>query len=489
MRVLVVEDDLATRRGLEQLLETFELEVKSVPTLAEAQAALGTFLPDVCLTDLKLPDGDGIDFIRIARANAANRDIVVLTGHGSVDTAVEAMKAGAIDYLLKPLRPAQLESVFERLRQNRDVVKETEDLFARLGETGRFGAMVGQSPAMQEMCRVISRIAKSDAPVMITGESGSGKEAAALTIHQMSRRRGKPFVAINCGAVSTTLIESELFGHEKGSFTGAEKRRIGYFELAQGGTLLLDEVTEMSMELQVKFLRVLETRTFRRVGGNEELNSDVRIISSSNRDLEEAIREKKLREDLYYRLNVFPLHVAPLRERREDIPLLAAYFLEQVEERERGGTRNFSGPARDRLVAHGWPGNVRELRNVVYRAYVLTDGPSIDERIVASVLGGRTSGVFPVAAPVSPAASEEAPAREPDLPAAANAFEAAPAPRREEDPTLVAVHVGDSLEEVEKRLLQRTLEVVGGNKKKAAELLKISLKTVYNKVKQYGLEP
>jgi two-component system response regulator AtoC len=483
MRVLVVEDDLATRRGLEQLLETFELEVKSVPTVAEAQTALAAFSPDVCLTDLKLPDGDGIEFIRMARANAPAREIVVLTGHGSVDTAVEAMKAGAFDYLLKPLRPAQLEAVFGRLRQSRDVEKEGEDLCARLVETGRFGEMVGKSPAMQEMCRIITKIAKSDAPVMITGESGSGKEAAAATIHGMSRRRSKSMVAVNCGAVSSTLIESELFGHEKGSFTGAEKRRVGYFEMAQGGTLFLDEITEMSMELQVKLLRVLETRTFRRVGGNEELISDVRVISSSNRDLEEAIREKKLREDLYYRLNVFPLHIVPLRERREDIPLLARHFLEQVKESEKGGARTLTPAALECLVSQEWPGNIRELRNVVYRAYVLSDGPVIDERIVTSVVSGRSAGMFPVA--VSPPNPESAPGiTESEAPAASPAEP----PLRADDPALVPVRVGDSLEDVERRLLQRTLQAVGGNKKKAAELLKISLKTVYNKVKQYGLD-
>jgi DNA-binding NtrC family response regulator len=311
---------------------------------------------------------------------------------------------------------------------------------------------------------------------MITGESGSGKEAAAQTIHDLSRRRDRPLVAINCGAVSASLIESELFGHEKGAFTGADRRRTGYFELAQGGTLFLDEVTEMPPDLQVKLLRVLETRSFRRVGGNEELVSDVRIISSSNRDLAEAVEKKTLREDLYYRLNVLPLHVVPLRERREDVPMLAKHFLARVAEAEEGARRRFSAAALERMASHAWPGNVRELRNAVHRAYVLSDGETIEEDVVAAVLGGKSSGVFRVAPPPAPARGPES--DEPPAPAA-------PAP---DDRLSVPVRVGDSLEEVERRLLERTLAAVGGNKRKASEMLRVSLKTVYNKIKQYGLE-
>ena len=387
MKILVVEDDPVTRQGLEELLSTFELEVKGAGTLAEAMAAVAAFAPDALLTDLKLPDGDGIELIRQVRAAGFDREIVVLTGHGSVDTAVEAMKAGAFDYLLKPLRPAHLEALLARLRPGA-ADADSEALLARLDETGGFGMIVGRSAATREMCRVIARLARSDAPVMITGESGCGKEAAARMIHALSRRREKPLVAVNCGAVTATLVESELFGHEKGAFTGAEKRRIGYFELAQGGLLFLDEVTEMSLELQVKFLRVLETRTFRRVGGNEELESDFRVVSSSNRDLGGAIKEKRLREDLYYRLNVLPLPIAPLRERKEDVRLLAKHFLEQVAEQEKAGRRAFSEAALDRLEAHSWPGNVRELRNAVHRAYVLSDGPAIDDRATRAKLAG-----------------------------------------------------------------------------------------------------
>jgi DNA-binding NtrC family response regulator len=482
VRVLLIEDDADTRKGLQLLLEEFQLEVRAVGTLAEGQAALTQFQPDVCLTDLQLPDGDGIDFTRIARGSHPGCEVVVLTGHGSLGTAVEAMKAGAFDYLVKPLRPAQLEAVLERLRPAPGSAAGDGDaqLWKRLDETGRFGEMVGVSAAMREMCAVIARVARSDAPVMITGESGSGKEAAAQTIHSLSRRRTKPLVAINCGAVSPNLIESELFGHEKGAFTGADKRRAGYFELAQGGTLFLDEVTEMSLELQVKFLRVLETRSFRRVGGSEEIGSDLRIISSSNRDLLEAIEKKVLREDLYYRLNVFPFHVAPLRERPEDIAPLAKYFLDGVAEKEDGGRRSFSPAALEKLAAHKWPGNVRELRNVVHRAYVLSDGAVVDEAVVCGILDGRASGVFAAVRPPAPSAPPPA-----DPPPAPGATLPAEVPG---DPLLVPVRVGDSLEDVERRLLERTLSAVAGNKKKAAEILKVSLKTVYNKIKQYGLE-
>ena len=454
MRVLILEDDSATRTGLEQLVAGLGFEVRTTGSLAEARPVLTDFKPDICVTDMMLPDGDGIEFLRTAKTDNPAREVIVMTGHGSIKTAVEAMKAGAFDFLLKPLKPVQLVSVLQHFSDRFDIDQEADGLRSMLEQTGRFGAMVGKSDVMQQIFHVISRIAKSDAPVMIVGESGSGKEAAASTIHELSRRRSKPMVAINCGAVSSTLIESELFGHEKGSFTGADKRRIGYFEMAQGGTLFLDEVTEMSTELQVKFLRVLETRSFRRVGGNEELNVDVRIISSSNRDLLESVKNERLRGDLYYRLNVFPLRLPALRERLDDIPLLANHFLERIEEQERAGVREIDPHVHEILSAYSWPGNVRELRNVIHRAYVLSDGPVIKPSVVQSVLESN-----------------------PQKPASADAGH-----------PFVQIRVGQSLQEAERELLQRTLDFVKGNKKQAAEILKISLKTIYNKLKQYGIE-
>ncbi len=440
MKILIVEDDGATRKGLEQILAEGATRVKGVATLAEAKSALAEFDPDVCVTDLKLPDGDGVDFIRAVKAAERSREVIVLTGNASIDTAVEAMKAGAYDYLLKPLKPAQISVVLGRLAEKLDLEEEVDGLRSQLARSGRFGAMVGRSEAMQSLFQVIARVAKSDAPVLLMGESGTGKEVAAVTIHQLSRRRQKPFVAVNCGAVSPTLIESEIFGHEKGAFTGADKRRSGYFEMANGGTLFLDEVTEMPPELQVKLLRVLETRAFRRVGGNEELKVDVRIVSSTNRNLDEAIREGKLREDFYYRLNVFPLTIPPLRERREDIPDLARHFLDQIEGQEKAGIREIDAPAVAELTAQDWPGNVRELRNVVHRAYVLSNPPVIGAEAVRSVLG----------TPAHPAA---------------------PAPPGR---TPVPAAVGDTLEQVERRLIEKTLESVGGDRERAAKVLKIT---------------
>ncbi|HEX9286903.1 MAG TPA: sigma-54 dependent transcriptional regulator [Thermoanaerobaculia bacterium] len=392
MKVLIVEDDPATRKGLEESVKDLGGETRSVGTVKEAGRALEEFDPRLLIVDIHLPDGDGIDVLRAARETDTDRDGIVITGQGSIDNAIEALRAGAVDYLLKPLRPAQLEVVFNRLADRRRLESEVETLRAELQETGRLGDLVGRSPIMTQIFDVIRRVAKSNAPVLITGASGSGKEVAARTIHRLSRRAAKPFVAFNCGAISPTLIESELFGHERGSFTGADKRRVGYFEEAAGGTLFLDEITEMGSELQVKLLRVLEDRTLRRVGGSQELKVDVRLISATNRDPHDAIKKKKLREDLYYRLNVFPLSLPPLSERRDDIPLLAEHFRKMIEEQERAGVSGWDPKALDQLQAYDWPGNVRELRNVVHRAYVMTEGKVIRPEVVLTLLPRAARG-------------------------------------------------------------------------------------------------
>jgi two-component system response regulator AtoC len=386
LKVLIVEDDLSTRKGLEESIRDLGGEPRSVGTAKEAAKALEDFDPRLLIVDIHLPDGDGIEILKTARENDPDREGIVITGQGSIDNAIEALRAGAFDYLLKPLRPAQLEVVFNRLADRRRLESEVETLRAELQETGRLGDLVGRSPVMARIFDVIRRVAHSNAPVLITGASGSGKEVAARTIHRLSRRASKPFVAFNCGAISPTLIESELFGHERGSFTGAEKRRVGYFEEAMGGTLFLDEITEMGAELQVKLLRVLEDRTLRRVGGSQELKVDVRLISATNRDPAEAIREGKLREDLYYRLNVFPMALPSLAERREDIALLAEHFRKLIEEQERSGVTGWDPAALGHLQSYGWPGNVRELRNVVHRAYVMTEGKVIRPEVVLALL-------------------------------------------------------------------------------------------------------
>jgi DNA-binding NtrC family response regulator len=386
LKVLIVEDDLATRKGLEESIRDLGGETRSVGTVKEASRAVEEFDPRLLVVDIHLPDGDGIEILRAAREADPDREGIVITGQGSIDNAIEALRAGAADYLLKPLRPAQLEVVFNRLADHRRLESEVETLRAELQETGRLGDLVGRSPIMTQIFEVIRRVAKSNAPVLITGASGSGKEVAARTIHRLSRRAAKPFVAFNCGAISPTLIESELFGHERGSFTGADKRRVGYFEEAAGGTLFLDEITEMGSELQVKLLRVLEDRTLRRVGGSQELRVDVRLISATNRDPHEAIKKKKLREDLFYRLNVFPLALPTLAERRDDISLLAEYFRKLIEEQEKAGVAGWDSKALDLLQAYDWPGNVRELRNIVHRAYVMTEGKTIRPDVVLALL-------------------------------------------------------------------------------------------------------
>jgi two-component system response regulator AtoC len=395
LKVLIVEDDLATRKGLEESIKDFGFEPRAVGTSKEAAKVLEEFDPRILIVDIHLPDGDGIEILRLAREKDPDREGVVITGHGSIDNAIEALRAGAFDYLLKPLRPAQLEVVFNRLADRRRLETEVETLRAELQETGRLGDLVGRSRPMTEIFEIIRRVARSNAPVLITGPSGSGKEVAARTIHRLSRRAGKPFVAFNCGAISSTLIESELFGHERGSFTGADKRRVGYFEEAMGGTLFLDEITEMGPELQVKLLRVLENRTLRRVGSSAELKVDVRLISATNRDPHEAIEEKKLREDLYYRLNVFPIALPPLTDRRDDIPLLAEHFRKLIEEQEKAGVAGWDPGALDVLNSYDWPGNVRELRNIVHRAYVMTEGKIIRADVVRGLLPSPGSSARP----------------------------------------------------------------------------------------------
>ena len=460
MNILVVEDEPGARETLVELVKELGYEVSAAGSVAEASAALARLVPDVCITDLGLPDGDGLDVLRAAKAAGRDCDVLVLTGKGSIRAAVDAMKAGAHDFLLKPIKTAQLATALSQLSERHEEARGL--LPAALPDpavAGGLAGMVGHSAPMLEVFRLLTRVARSNAPVMITGESGTGKEIAASTVHLLSRRAARPFIAVNCGAISPTLVESELFGHEKGAFTGADRRRAGTFEMAHGGTLFLDEVTEMPPELQVKFLRVLETRTFRRVGGSEELDMDIRLLASSNRDLAEAVRRETFRADLFYRLNVFPLRLPPLRERKEDIPLLANHFLSEIEEKERRGFSSFEVQALQALSGHDWPGNVRELRNAVHRAYVLSDPPAIQAEAAEAVL--TDSG----AAELRPAAGDQ------------------------DTWPVVPVRVGETLHAVEKKLLSATLLAVKGDKRVAAELLGVSLKTIYNKLKEYQLEP
>jgi DNA-binding NtrC family response regulator len=443
LTALIVDDDEDFRTSLDLLVQREGFATRTAGSLAGAAEQLAAGAPDVVLVDLTLPDGDGLVWLRQEPA-AAGVETIVITGSTSVDSAVDALRGGALDYLTKPIDRARLRTALMNVARTRALKEEVGSLRGELRDLGRFGRMVGRSKPMLEVYDLVARVAPTDATVLITGESGTGKELVAETIHRCSARKDAVLLPVNCGAVSPNLIESELFGHERGSFTGADRQRKGYFERANGGTLFLDEVTEMPGELQVKLLRVLETGTVVRVGGNEPIRVDVRVVGATNRNPEEAVKAGKLREDLYYRLNVFPIALPPLRSRAGDIELLAEHFLGQLN-REAGTSKSWSRGALDRLRRNAWTGNVRELRNVVHRAYIM---------------GGDE-----ISAEVLPLA--------PDLPV------------ERAGGSVLEVAVGSSIAQVERRLILATLELTGGDKKKSAEILGISLKTLYNRLNVY----
>jgi len=441
-KALIVDDEPDFRESLRALVEREGFEVATAGTLHEARSRLAEGHPDVVLVDIKLPDGDGLDLVRDEEV-AARSELVVVTGHASIDSAVEVLRAGSLDYLTKPLDRGRLKSVLTNVARTRALKEEVSSLRGELRELGRCGRLVGRSKPMQEVYDLIERVAQTDATVLLSGESGTGKELAAETIHRLSPRRKAPFLPLNCTAVSPNLIESELFGHERGSFTGADRQRKGFFEQASKGTLFLDEITEMPAELQVKLLRILETGAFMRVGGTHPIEVDVRVIAATNRNPLEAVEQGKLRDDLYYRLNVFPIALPPLRNRDSDIGYLAEYFLEELN-RELGESKRWSRAALKRLHAQPWPGNVRELKNAVHRAFILSE----DE-------------IGPGAIPESEA---ELALQSGDL---------------------LSIRVGSTIEEVERRLILATLEELGGDKRKAAKTLGVSLKTLYNRLNVY----
>ena len=443
LHALVVDDDPAILTALAELVEREGFTTTVASTVTDALALIRTKNPDVVLTDLVLPDGNGIDLLK--DLDAATQ-VVLITGHASVDTAVEALRMGASDYLTKPVDVARLKTVLANIARTKQLKEEIGSLRTELRKLGRFGLLIGASPTMQKLYDLIARVAPTEATVLVTGESGTGKDLVAQTLHELSRRRKEAFLPLNCGAVSPNLIESEPFGHERGSFTGADRTHKGYFERATGGTLFLDEIAEMPIELQVKLLRVLETGAVIRIGGERPIAVDVRVIAATNRDPDEAVTLGKLREDLLYRLKVFPLQLPPLRERGEDIELLADHFLGVLNKSE-GTSKTFSRAAMERLRGHVWPGNVRELKNLVHHAFILAD----DEI-------GPTS--FPQALGGTP---------EPSGPS-------------------LHLKVGTSIAEADRRLILATLDQYGGDKKKAADVLGISLKTLYNRLGAYKTE-
>src|SRR5438105_1087148 len=350
-RALIVDDDLEILKVLRELVEREGFAVTCAPGLKQAREAIAATMPDIVLVDIHLPDGSGLDLLD--GLGPASPEVVLITGEASVETAVEALRRGVADYLTKPVDFARLKAMLGNLARALEMKSEIGTLRTELRKMGRFGRLVGASPPMQKVYDLIGRVARTDAGILITGETGTGKEVVAQTIHALSRRRKHPFVPVDCGAISPTLIESELFGHERGSFTGADRQHKGYFERAHTGTLFLDEITEMPIELQVKLLRVLETGEVVRIGGDQAAPVDVRVIAATNRDPQKAVNEGKLREDLLYRLQVFPIHMPPLRERGDDVQLLADYFLGQLNERQ-GTDKVFTEDSLDRLRTHSW---------------------------------------------------------------------------------------------------------------------------------------
>ena len=448
-RVLVVEDDAAARSGLEQLIKSWGFIAASAVDGADALEKVTTFRPAIVVTDLVMPRMDGLALLRALRTQGAD-DVttVILTAQGTVETAVEAMKEGAYDYLTKPVDVQRLKILLGKIVERIETLREVKSLRRQLREHGSFGSLIGNSRGMRLIYEVVEKAAPTGASVLIGGESGTGKELVAQTIHRLSPRAPFPFIAINCAAIPETLLESEIFGHEKGAFTGAADRRQGCFELADRGTLFLDEIGEMTPATQVKLLRVLQERSFRRLGGRSEITVDVRIIAATNIDPAEAVRSGKLREDLYYRLNVFALHLPPLRERKDDLPLLVQAFIAEFNTRNHRAIAGVDREAMRILEQHDWPGNVRELRNVIERATILAPGPFIATAHLPSSLFAA--------------------------PAAGHRAELALAP-------------GTTVEEAERRLIVMTLEHTRDNKTHAAKILGISLKTLHNKLNKLQL--
>jgi two-component system, NtrC family, response regulator AtoC len=485
---LIVDDDVDSADTLRQLIAGEQFTVAVAHNLRDARRQISLQQPDILLLDLRLPDGNGMDLLADPQL-VANSEVVLCTGHASLDTSIQALRLGAADYLVKPINVKQLQGVLSRIMKPAALRAEVEDLTQQLSTSGHFGHLWGTSAPMQRVYEQISRVAGTSVTVFITGESGTGKEVVAQTVHDLSRRRKRPFLAVNCGAISPNLIESEIFGHEKGSFTGADRQHQGFFERASGGTLFLDEITEMPADLQVKLLRVLETGVFMRVGSTQSQEADVRIIAATNRPPMQAVAAGKLREDLLYRLNVFPIELPPLRERLSDVPLLAGHFLTGISEQE-GRRRSFTPEALTQLAAYPWPGNVRELRNAVQRAYVMARGELIDDTWLPRV--GQRDGSSEAFAPTtSPGALDPLPPQASALPAEAASAQpsATSAPSVGSAPVeTVVLPIGTSVAQAEKALMLATLRHFNHHKERTAAVLGVSLKTLYNRLKEYAAE-
>jgi DNA-binding NtrC family response regulator len=440
---LVVDDDIDAAELLAELIRAGGFTVEVAHSLRHARARLAIRTPDILFVDLVLPDGKGISLLQDEQLRQ-DAEMVLITGHASLETSIEALRLGAADYLVKPVSGRQVLGILSRLTPPSALNTEIAIYEQELNASGRFGSLWGRSDAMRRVYEQVSRVAVTSVTVLIEGESGTGKELVARTVHDLSRRRERNFLAINCGAISPQLMESEIFGHEKGSFTGADRLHRGFFERADGGTLLLDEITEMPANLQVKLLRVLETATFQRVGSTDERRTDVRVLAATNRVPLEAVMEGRLREDLLYRLNVFPIRMPPLRDRIEDVPLLADHFLEQVGTIE-GKARHFTANAYAALLDYHWPGNVRELRNAVHRAYIMAPGSEVSSDWLN--LGGSAVR-----------------------------------------PDELRIPVGTRLADVERELILATLARNDGQRELTAAELGISVKSLLARLKSYGAD-
>jgi two-component system, NtrC family, response regulator HydG len=448
-KILVVDDEESHRIMLRAVLKEEGYEVAEATDGAEAVKAVEQQPFDLILLDIRMTTMDGIEALAEVRKISPLVPVLIMTAYASVKTAVEALKAGAFEYLTKPLDTDELKILMEKALELYHLRTENMALKERLGDRFDFSKIIGRSPKMKEVFETLSLVAPTDATVLILGESGTGKELVANSIHQSSKRAGQPFIKVSCAALPETLLESELFGHEKGAFTGAIARREGRFQLAHRGTLFLDEVGEMSPATQSKLLRVLQEKEFEPLGSPRTLKVDVRVIAATNKNLEREVKEGRFREDLFYRLNVVPVSLPPLRDRKEDIPALAAHFFALYRERNKKELKDISGKALDLLTRYDWPGNIRELENCVERAVIMARGEVI------------------------------APA---DLTPAIQALSSV-----DKELAGLALPSGVSLQEVEKSLILKTLEDTGGNRTRAAEILGINRRTLQNKLKEYGI--
>ncbi len=445
-KILVVEDESNERSGLAELLRAWGYEAETAADGAEALEKVSAFNPAVILSDLRMPRLTGMDLLRQLRDAQSGAAFIILTGQGTVEEAVEATKLGAFNFLEKPIDPKRLQVELRNCLERSEAERQLEIAHRQLRDMGALGKLAGRSKKMRDLLTLIEQVAPSRASVLITGESGTGKELVARTLHDLSPRASKPFIAVNCAAIPESLMESEIFGHERGAFTGAVERRLGCFELADGGTLLLDEIGEMPFATQAKLLRVLEDSRVRRLGSKSEISVDVRVLASTNKVPEDAVAKNQLRNDLYFRLNVVRIPIPPLRDRLEDMDDLSAALIEELNRKHNRAVAGIDDEVRDDFRHYGWPGNVRELRNVLERAVVICEENTLRRRDIAPEFGR-------------------------------------PAPAGGDDQ--LRLRAGMTVAEAERRLIYETLSSSQNNKTRAAELLGISLKTLHNKLKDY----